>query len=81
MRSRHDTPEKKAEAWVKILEKNRAKRRGTPQATRAKQLRYEEVLAAFDSMTPKRFRAWLVARIAECQEKIDGKTATAEAAE
>lgn len=40
--------------------------------------RYTETLEAFETMTPSRFRGWLVAKIAECQDKIDGKKTIAE---
>lgn len=44
----------------------------------AERRRYTKILEAFESMTPSRFRGWLVAKIAECQDKIDGKKTIAE---
>lgn len=35
--------------------------------------RYTEVLEAFDTMPPHRFRGWLTAKIQEQQDKIDAK--------
>lgn len=81
----------KAAAQERILEATRAARRKRTRELRAagtslhaiRQCHtqaqvYREALEAFETMTPSRFRGWLVAKIAECQEKIDGKKSIAE---
>jgi hypothetical protein len=86
LRARHDTPEARAAAQLLVQEKEKERRGGTPELrkirvekaagyTHRRHLR--EALEAFDR-DPTSFRGWLVAKIQECQDKIDGKKSTSD---